>query len=230
MNQVLAVVRLQLHNVRLGIALPLAVFGAVLVINLATLAANGLSSDSYTSVMLTLYLTIGAGYIQVATQTFRFVLGMGVTRRAFATAVAVLAVLEALAYGALLGVLRLVELATDGWGLRIEMFRLDQLGATTNPLAHWLVYAAPIVALAGVGALIGVVHARWAAPGVWGMVVGVLGLLGGAAVLISLADGWAAVGAWLADQPPLALTTFYPLAVTVPLAVAGWLILRRTTA
>ncbi|WP_214404444.1 hypothetical protein [Pseudonocardia lacus] len=231
MDQVLGVVRLQLHNVRFGMVLPLACFGAVVLLNMAVLVVNRMSSDEspFTSVMLTLYLTVGLGYIQITTQTFRFVLGMGVTRRAFAVAVIVLAVLDAAGYGALLGVLRLVEWATDGWGLGLALFRLDELGSTANPLLHWLVYGAPIVVLAMVGALVGALYTRWATVGVYALVVAVLAVLGGAAVLVTLADGWSAVGAWLAAQPPLALSTGYPLALAVPLAAAGWLVLRRAT-
>jgi hypothetical protein len=230
-NQVLGVVRLQLLNVRFGIALPLAVLGAVLAFNLALFAANGwgAAQDGVSGVMPTLYLTIGVGYMQVATQTFRFVLGLGVTRRAFAAAVVVLAVLEAVGYGALLGVLRLVELGTGGWGIGLEFFELGQLGPDASPLLHWLAYAAPFVPLAALGALVGTVFARWATPGLWTAVTAAVLVLGAAAVLISLADGWTAVTGWLAAQSPLALTVGYPLVAAVLLGAAGWLVLRRAT-
>jgi hypothetical protein len=231
-NHALGVVRVQLLNVRLGVLLPLAVFALVMVVTLALFAATGPAvapEDRFTTAMPTLYLTLGAGYIQVATQTFRFVLGLGVTRREFAAAVVVLAVLEAVGYGALLGALRLVELATGGWGIGLEFFRLGQLGPDAGPLLHWLVYAVPIVALAALGALVGAVFARWAAPGLWTMVIAAVLVLGGAAVLITLADGWTAVVGWFAAQPPLALTTGYPLVLAVLLGAAGWLVLRRAT-
>ncbi|MCO1659152.1 hypothetical protein [Pseudonocardia humida] len=232
MDQVLGVVRLQLLNFRLGVLVPLGVLGAVMAINLAMFAANGPGTDptAYTSARLTFYLTVGTGYLQIATQTFRFVLGMGVTRRAFATAVAVLAVLEAAGYGALLGVLRLVEQATDGWGTGLELLGPGHLGADAGPLLHWLAYAVPFVALAAAGAFVGAVFARWAAPGVYGLVIGLTVVLGGSAVLITLADGWAAIPRWLAAQPPLALTTGYPLVLAALLGGAGWLVLRRTSA
>jgi hypothetical protein len=230
-DRVLGVVRLQLLNVRLGILVPLALFAVVTVVNLALFAVTGADADQggFATSMPTLYCMVGAGYIQVTTQTFRFVLGLGVTRRAFAAAVAVLAVLDAVGYGALLGVLRLAELATGGWGIGQEAFRLAQLGPDAGPLLHWLAYAAPFVALAAVGALIGAVFARWAAPGLWTAVIAAVAVLGGAAVLITLVDGWAALLGWFAAQPPLALSVGYPLVAAALLGGAGWLVLRRAT-
>jgi hypothetical protein len=138
-----------------------------------------------------------------------------------------LAVLEAAGYGALLGVLRLVERATGGWGIGLEFYRLDQLGASAGPLTYWLVYAIPVVAAAAAGALVGAVYARWAAPGVYALVLGVLALLGGAAAIVALLDGWAALEAWIAGLPPLALTTAAPLVLALLLGAASWMVLRR---
>jgi hypothetical protein len=231
-NQVLGVVRLQLLNVRLGIGVPLVVFAAVAVLNVALFAAIGPVThpeDIYPSAMLTLYLAIGAGYIQTTSQTFRFALGLGVTRRAFAAAVVVLALVDAAAYGALLGLVRLVELATDGWGLQLSFFGLDQLGPDAGPLLHWLVYAAPFVVLAATGALVGAVHSRWGTPGIFGLVVVVLAALAGGALLIAAVDGWPAVTGWLAAQPPLAMSTGYPLVLALLLGAGGWLAIRRAT-
>jgi hypothetical protein len=232
-DQVLGVVRVQLMNVRLGIALPLAVFAAVAVLNLALFAALGPAADPadfFSSVVPTLYVTVGAAYVQTATQTFRLALGMGVTRRAFAAAVAVLVVLEAAGYGALLGVLRVAERATGGWGTGLELFPPGLLDADAGPLQHWLAYAAPIVALAALGALVGAVFARWGARGLYALLVGLVVVLGGTAVLITLADGWSALTGWFAAQSPLALTAGYPLVLAVLLGAVGWLVLRRATA
>jgi hypothetical protein len=54
-------------------------------------------------------------------------------------------------------------------------------------------------------------------------------LLGAAAVIITWQQAWGAVGRFFADTSALMLLAGYPLVLSVLLAAAGYLALRRAT-
>jgi hypothetical protein len=162
------------------------------------------------------------------TQLFPFALGLGVTRRAFYAATALLAVVEALAYGALLLVLSLVERASGGWGLGLKFFAIDFL-VVDDPLLQWLVYAVPFVAAAALGIFNGVVFKRWGQTGVYAVTIAFSVVVAAATVLVSWQGWWPALGSWFAGQGTTALFGVYPLVLALLLGGAGWLVIRRAT-
>jgi len=231
MKELLGVVRIQLVNWRFGYGLPVGILVMVLGINLALFASLGdviPPQGRSTGALMSIYITVGAGYLQVITQTFPFALGLGVTRRSFYGGVALLAALEALGFGALVLLLSLLERATGGWGLGLRFFVLDFL-VVDHPLMQWLVYSVPFAALAALGMFTGVVFKRWGAAGVYTAAIALVVVIAGSVVLITLRDWWPRVGGWFAAQAPTALFAGYPLALTLVLGGAGWLAIRRAT-
>ncbi len=231
MNRVLAVVRIQLVNWGLTLGVPVGILALVLGLNWALWASIGDAvppDGRITGGVLSIYITVGVGYLQTMTQTFPFALGLSVTRRAFYTATALLAAVEALALGALLLLLGLLERATGGWGLGLKFFAIDFL-VVGDPLLQWLVYAVPFAALAALGIFAGVVFKRWGQVGVYAMTLAPVVVLAGVAVLITWRGWWPAVGSWFATQPPPALFAGYPLVLALLLGGAGWLAIRRAT-
>lgn len=231
MNRLLTLLRIQFLNWRLSLAMPVGLLALILGINLAIFASIGDAAPPEgrtTGAIMSIYIIIGVGYLQSMTQLFPFALGLGVTRRAFYSATALLAVVEALAYGALLLVLSLVERASGGWGLGLKFFAIDFL-VVDDPLLQWLVYAVPFVAAAALGIFNGVVFKRWGQPGVYAVTIAFSVVLAAAVVLVSWQGWWPQLGGWFAGQGTTALLGVYPLVLALLLGGAGWLVIRRAT-
>ncbi len=78
-----------------------------------------------------------------------------------------------------------------------------------------LVYGVPVLAVAAIGAGMGVVWKRWAAPGMYGLALGLLVAATAALALIGWLDAWQEVGGWFADQSQLTLAAGVPLVVAL---------------
>lgn len=231
MNRLLTLLRIQFLSWRLSLALPLGLLALILGINLAIFASIGDAvppEGRTTGALMSIYIIIGVGYLQSMTQLFPFVLGLGVTRRAFYSATALLAVVEAVCYGALMLLFSLVERATGGWGLGLKFFAIDLL-VVDDPLLQWLVYSVPFVATAALGIFNGVVFKRWGQVGAYAVTVAFALVLAAAVLLVSWQGWWPAVGAWFAGQGTTALFGVYPLLLALLLGGAGWLAIRGTT-
>ncbi|HYH33111.1 MAG TPA: hypothetical protein VD903_22290 [Pseudonocardia sp.] len=231
MRRVLDVARIQTINPFLTIGLPLVVLGLVLLLNLATFAVIGGPSDGdrTTGALLALYVMMGIAPLQTMTQLFPFALGLGVTRRTFYAATALVVVAQSAVYGLVIVIASQVEASTGGWGLGLRFFGLPFL-PQGNIAAQWLAVTVPMVVLASIGVFVGVVFKRWGQLGVYGATIGGAALLTGLALLVTGLDGWPAVGGFLASQPPLALLAGYPLLIALLFGGTGWLVLRRATA
>lgn len=162
------------------------------------------------------------------TQTFPFMLGLGITRRSFVAGTAMHLAGQAALAGVVLTVLRVVEDASNGWGLRVAFFAPGFVHQDTL-VAQFLVYAVPFLALSTTGLGVGVVHQRWGARGLYLLAVGSMLAVGAAVVLIGWNDGWAAVGRFFTGTDVLVLVVGYPAALTVALGLAVHLGLRRAT-
>ena len=162
------------------------------------------------------------------TQTFPFMLGLGITRGSyFGGTVLHLAGHAALA-GVVLTVLNAVEDATGGWGMELAFFGPAFVDRDSVP-AQFLVYAVPFLALSTMGLGLGLVYQRWAARGMYLLSVSLMLLVGAAVVLVGWSDGWPAVGRFFTDTDVLTLVVGYPAVLTVVLGFAIHLGLRRAT-
>lgn len=229
MRRVVDVIRVQTVNLPRLLAWPLGVLLIAVAFNLALFGSIGDAAPPegrLTGALTSIYVVVGVQYVQVMTQLFPFALGLGVTRRAFYTGTVVRVVLEALSYGLLLFLLGLLEGATDGWGVQLQFFSLGILHQD-DPLARWLGYVVPFLAISAVAVFAGVVFQRWGQSGVLVATAASVGLLAGAVALVTWLRWWPAVGAFLTGQSTFVLLAGYPLLIAVVLAGAGWFAIRR---
>ncbi|HEX5494462.1 MAG TPA: ABC transporter permease [Mycobacteriales bacterium] len=222
--------RLQLIPYQTNRFLPWGILGISFAINLLIYSLLGPEdrANGFTGGLASIYVVFFAAYVRAMVQVFPFALGMGVTRRRFYTATALLAVTESVAYGVILYLLRLVEDATDGWGVSMRFFGITYL-VQDNPLLQILVYAVPLGLLAFVGVFVGGVFRRWGMNGVYTLAIAVIAVLGGLAALVTWQRWWDALGGWFTDQSPLTLLAGLPAALAAALAAAAFLTIRRAT-
>jgi hypothetical protein len=231
MPRVLDVVRIQLVHWPALLGYPLFMLAAMPLLGWGIDVSNGEGALGAHEIYLlpTLWGVIAPAHLQTMTQVFPFTLGLGVTRRMFAAATALVVLGQALLIGLVLVAFDVVERLTGGWGRQARIFGLDVLGHG-NPLALWLVYSGPLVAVAALGVLAGVVFQRWRQTGIYLTVFGSVALLAAVGALAKTQHWWPAIGRFLGGQPSLALFTAYPLMFALALGAAVWLVLRRSTA
>jgi hypothetical protein len=135
---------------------------------------------------------------------------------------------QALLFGVLLTLCKLVEDVTGGWGLNLTFFGLGFLDQD-NPLLQILVYTVPFVVLGFWGSFIALVYQRWHLPGVYVLAIVKILAVGLPIVLITWQRWWDEIGRWIVDQPSLSLVAGWPLVIGVAMAGAGYLTIRRAT-
>ncbi len=79
-----------------------------------------------------------------------------------------------------------------------------------------------MLALIAAGVGTGVVTKRWGPSGVWGLIIGGLVVLGGAAVLVTWMSAWTDFGRWLIDQSAMTLAVGLPLALATALGLLAF--------
>jgi hypothetical protein len=230
MNRVLATARLHLIRPLLSLGVPWLVVGVAFAISLALWATAGIDEasdgDAFTGGVSALYITMMVAFIQSVTQLLPYAMGISISRRTFYLATALVAVVQAFGYGLVLALLTAVEEATAGWGAGLEFWAPGPLNADNFAL-QVLFSAAPMIALMAIGIGLGILYKRWGQPGVWGLIIGGLLLVGGTAVLVTALDAWGSVGRWLGDQSTATLVVGLPLLLAVATAGLSWLGLRR---
>ena len=229
MKRVLDVVRIQTINWPWVLAWPLALLALILGFNVVLFGVIDDAAPAQgrvTGALMSIYIVMLVAHLQTITQVFPFALGMGVTRRTFYAATALVVTAQAVVYGVVLLVLAQVERATGDWGVGVRFFELPFL-VQSNPFGQWLVYTVPFLAVSAIGVFLGVVFKRWGQPGVYTVTVGSLLVLGGLAVLVTWQQWWPAVGSFFTGQSTFALFTLYPLLIALVLGGAGWVAIRR---
>ncbi|EOD69437.1 hypothetical protein [Amycolatopsis vancoresmycina] len=230
MTRVRDVARIQLVNWPALLAYPLAFVAAMPLLGLGIDLSNGEAATGPHEIYLlpALWGMAAAGHLQSMTQVFPFALGLGVTRRQFAAATALVVTAQAVVLGLVLVVFGAVERATGGWGRDAGLFGLGAL-RQDGPLTQWPAYAGPIVAASAVCVLAGVVFQRWRQSGMYLAVLGSAAVLGGFGALVKAQRWWPSIGDFLGAQSSLTLFTAGPLAVALVLGGVAWLLLRRAT-
>ncbi|TCO62824.1 hypothetical protein [Actinocrispum wychmicini] len=232
MTRVLDIARIQLVNWPALLAYPLALLVVMPLLGLGIDVSNGetATAGSHEIYLLpTLWAVAAAAHLQTMTQVFPFSLGLGVTRRRFAAATALVVTAQALFLGLVLVALGAVERVTGGWGREARIFGLGAL-REDDPVTQWLAYSGPIVAVSAICVLAGVVFQRWRQTGIYVSVFGSAAVLAGIGALATAQRWWPAIGNFLGRQPSLTLFTAYPLVFALALGGAAWLVLRRATA
>lgn len=239
LTRVVNVAKLQLiGNPMTTIGTPWMILGFIFVANLllwivAALATSGQDSADFreglsysgSSFYIFIYMMVVA--IQAFSITFRFALGLGVTRRDYWLGSAVTFVILAAMYAIGITILGAIERATDGWGLGGRMFSAVYFG--DEWWQRLLVFFFGLLFFLFIGSLFAAVWVRFKA---WGMIVifGGGGLLAVAAVaFFTLTRTWTSFASVFEGATPLGIASW----LLVPAALAagiGFLVLRGATA
>lgn len=175
-----------------------------------------------------LFVVIAGSHFIGVTQLYSFCAGLSVTRRDYLAGTALVAVIQALVLGLGIVALAALEGATGGWGAGVWSFRSTAV-VNENVAVQWIAGAAPVLAYAACGILVGVVHLRWGRIGL--AVIGLgLGVLAAAAVaaLVLLVTVAGPVGRSFTAPPVLVVHGLLPVVAALVVGGAGYLVLRRT--
>lgn len=196
----------------------------VVIITLAGGFDNG--SDHSTGGLVSTYIFTAIGQVQSITQLFSFAVGLSVTRRAFYIATSIVVLVQSAVFGLLLTVLKLIEQATGGWGVRLAFFRFFVL-TQDGLLAQWAAYTVPFIGLSSIAIALAAVFKRWGQAGVvvTGLSIGIV--ISAAVAVITWQNWWLQIGAFFVNTSTLALQAGYPLVIAALAGGAGWLVLRR---
>jgi hypothetical protein len=230
MNRVLAAARLQLVHPMAILGVPWMVGALSFAINWAVWRIVDIRSlegeDGFTGGVLALYITVLIVFVQAVTQLMPFAMGISLSRRSYFLGTCLVGVGMALGFGTLLAVLDAVEAATGGWGVGLQFWTPPPVDVD-GFLPQVAVSGAPMLALIAAGVGMGVVTKRWGPSGVWGLIIGGLVVLGGAAVLVTWMRAWTDVGRWLIDQSVMTLAVSLPLALATALGLLAFAGIRR---
>lgn len=165
--------------------------------------------------------------IQAMNLTFKFALGMSLTRHEYYLGSAGYFTMLAALYAAGWTVGAALERATDGWGLNASFF--IPVFMQDLPLWHlgfmWLTLYLFFMFL---GAAVATVYVRWGSNGLVSFFV-LLALLLIAGVWAIVKFDWGpAIGSWLTGTPVLGIFA-WTLVPTAVFGVVGYLLLRRAT-
>lgn len=231
------VVRLQFANPWPMLILPWLIMMGIFGINYAiwqiiSSAAGGrgqLEPEAFENnggmVFIFIYMMVVA--VQAMNLTFRFALGMSVTRRDYYLGSSVFFVMLSFIYGVGIALLAGLERITGGWGLGAAFFAPTFLQAV--PL--WQVGYIFVVLLLFfffVGAAVATMHVRWRANGLVAFFAGLALLLVGLAWLATVTKSWGRVGAFFTENTVAGIVSWTLLA-SAAFGVVGHLLLRRAT-
>ncbi len=224
-------IRIQLLIWRRTQLIPWAVLALVLAVTLGVFHFTPLPADGRNAAggISSLYFFPLVFTMQAVTQTFPFAAGLGLTRRAFASGVALMIVGQATASGLVLFLLSLVEGSTGGWGESLYFFRLPQL-MTANRGTELLAYVAPMLFSGFLGFFVGAVSKRFGVSGLLAGLFAIIAVGGGAAVLVSWQQDWTQLYHRVGDLSAFALVVGTPAVLALVLAAGGWGVLRRAAA
>ena len=148
MNRVLTAARLNLVHPLVTLGMPWLIVSLSFAINLAIwhLTPAGAQDGGFTGGVLALYITALIVYVQAVTQLLPFAIGLSLSRRTFYLGTALLAVVQAAAYGVAISALTSIEGATNGWGADMSFWAPGPLDVD-DPALQVLVSGAPMLAL-----------------------------------------------------------------------------------
>ena len=227
-HPVVRVARLQYVGWQYALPWPWGILALSFAANLVIFGTVSAARDAWTGGLSSIYFVQFLAYLQTFRRGFPFALGMSVTRRAYYLGVWLCATVEALASGAVLLTLRLVEDATGGWGVSLEFFGLG-FDRGDSLVLLYLCYVVPFLLGAAIGACLGLVLHRWSYNGLLSVVAGLIVLGGAAVVVVGRAGWWREIGDWFAAQSAAALFAGWPLPFVAVLALLGYAVIRRAT-
>jgi hypothetical protein len=238
-RRILAVTRLHFVNRFQIVYLPLIVLGAIFLMNLAIwwiiIESTGGNNPGnhvrnnlgYSGAVSYIYVYGIVIAVQAISRTFPFSLGFGVTRRDFYLGSALAFIVVSIGVAAVLTVMSVLEIATNGWGLGGRMFAPDYF---TNPswLLRFVMYFCVFLFLLFIGCAGASFFVRWRGTGLIAFFGIVAVILFGATAFFTLDHQWTAVGTWFAQTGAVG-STVWTLVPTAVAGIAGYFVLRRAT-
>jgi hypothetical protein len=231
LDRAVKVARIQTVNLPIQLGMPWLILGLAFVVNLVVFSLvpdPPAGEPKVTGAIMSIYIFMLIAHLQSMTQVFPFALGLSVTRRDFFAGTSLLIVAQSVVQGILLTILLAVERATGGWGMDLSFFGVPFL-VQDNWFLQVIAYSVPFLLVSFASIFAGTAYKRWGQLGMYVLSIGGLVLGGAAAVIITWQQAWGSVGRFFADTSPLTLLAGYPLILSVILAAAGYLALRRAT-
>jgi hypothetical protein len=237
-NRVLNVVKMQLANPWTAIVTPWMVLGYIFAGNLLVwiiIAATTSGKDgadareglSYSGASFYIFIYMLVLAIQMFSITFRFALGLGVTRRDYWLGSALTFVIVAAMFAIGITILGAIERATDGWWLGGRMFSAVYFG--DEWWQRLLVFFFGLLFFLFFGSFIAAVYVRWKATGMI-VLFGGLGLLIIAGIAwFSFTHTWNSFGDAFAGATGLSIASWALIPAAVS-AIASFFVLRGATA
>jgi hypothetical protein len=230
MTRILLAARLQMIAWNYWLAWVWGILALSFVINLGVfgVAQSQMNGNETTGGLLSIYIMVFVGCLTAMLQMFPLAVGLSLSRRAFYFGTWLHVTAEAAAYALVVLLLKLVEDATNGWGVSMRFFGIPFL-RQDNILLQYLVYFTPFLLAAALGMVIGAVGKRWGTAGVLTLIALSIVVPGLLAILFTWQQWWVPIGRWLADQSGLSVAVAMPALLTAALCVMGYTIVRRAT-
>lgn len=239
LGRIVNVVRLHFANPGTTVLVPGAIMAFIFLINLAIWwiifsavtnpedRADVSDGLQYSGAALFIFVYMLVVAVQAMNLTFPFALGYSVTRRDYYLGTALTFVILSALWSVVLGILGLIEEATNGWGFGGRMFTAMYFG-NGGAIERLYVFFAAFLFFFFVGAATGSTFVRWKANGMYVFFAGLAILLVGGSAMITSAQGWPAVGEFLGAAGPSGIASA-SLVVSALAGVAGFFFLRKAT-
>jgi hypothetical protein len=202
-------------------------FGFIVDVTILRLTPAGHSPQRYVGGLGSLYVLVFVLGIQSVAKSLPFPMASGITRRAYYAGTTMLAVLFAVAWGAVITLGQAIERTTGGFGFNMAFFRVPYV--LDGPwFLTWLTSAVCLALLFVFGTWFGLVYRRWRLTGVVAATASLVALLTLGAVLTTWAHGWDPLGHFFTTLSAAGLTGLL-VALGVFLVAGGMATVRRLT-
>ena len=151
------------------------------------------AADNYTGAVAIVYIFFFVIGVNSIGRSLPFGLALGASRRSFYSGTALLGVALAAADGLALTALQAIERATDGWGVRLHLFRVPYF--LDGPwYLTWLTSFVALTLLFIYGMWFGIVYRRWNLTGSAAFIAAQVTVVVAGALIVAWADAWSGVG------------------------------------
>jgi hypothetical protein len=229
MNTWVKVARYQLIRLVLVLGMPWAMLAFSFAVNLIIFRFTPVSgtTDRDTGGVASVFLIFFVIGLVSISRSLPFGLALGVSRRAYYTGTALLAVALAAVGGLVLTVAQAIERATGGWGVSMHFFRVPYV--LDGPwYLTWLTSFVALALLSVYGMWFGIVYRRWNLIGTAVFSAAQVTVLLAAALIVTWAHAWPGVGHFFTGLTAAGLTGA-GAALAVALFAGGRATIRRAT-
>jgi hypothetical protein len=185
------------------------------------------ATHGYTGGVASIYILFLIIGVNLVGRSLPFALSLGVSRRSYYAGSAALGVALAVADGLALAALQAIERATDGWGVRMDFFRVPYFLAGPWCLT-WLTSSVALALLFIYGMWLGIIYRRWSLLGVTAFVIAQLAVVLAVVLVLAAANAWSGAGHFFTGLTAAGLTGLLA-ALAALLLAGGHATIRRAT-